>query len=261
MTPASRSRNRSAGIDEVERQPQLLREPLAESGSPRRTAAVRCRRRCRSGGRRSRDESASRRRWNRRHPRGRRRPCRRPDLLPDPLGRFFDERRDRPVAGAAADAVGEVPQDLERRDRCARLPDETAARTAARSGASIAAIGAVALVAATENPGGTAATSSPWLAHTRSSAGTCVNSVGWRCRCPRRARARDRTRDDPSGALPRRARRSSAASRSRCRAPACRARTASASHFGAPVVRDALRSAREDDADGILRRAASRPAC
>ena len=35
------------------------------------------------------------------------------DLRPDPLGRFLDERRDRPVARAAADVVGEVPQDLE----------------------------------------------------------------------------------------------------------------------------------------------------
>jgi hypothetical protein len=42
----------------------------------------------------------------------------------------------------------------------------------ARSRDSIAAIGVVALVAAIANPGGTATTSSPWLAQTRSSAGT-----------------------------------------------------------------------------------------
>ena len=36
----------------------------------------------------------------------------RPDLLPDALGRLLDERGDRPVARAAADVVGEVPQDL-----------------------------------------------------------------------------------------------------------------------------------------------------
>ena len=39
-------------------------------------------------------------------------------------------------------------------------------------------MGAVALVAATANPGGTAATSSPWLAQTRSSAGISRNSAG-----------------------------------------------------------------------------------
>ena len=36
----------------------------------------------------------------------------------------------------------------------------------------MATIGAVVLTAATEKPGGTAATSSPWLAQTRNSAGT-----------------------------------------------------------------------------------------
>ena len=35
------------------------------------------------------------------------------NLRADPLGRLLDERLHRPVAGAAADAVGEIAQDLE----------------------------------------------------------------------------------------------------------------------------------------------------
>ena len=35
-----------------------------------------------------------------------------PDLLADPVGRLFHERRHRPVAGAAADVEGEVAQDV-----------------------------------------------------------------------------------------------------------------------------------------------------
>ena len=41
----------------------------------------------------------------------------------------------------------------------------------------MAAMGTVAPVAATENPGGTDATSSPWLAQTRSSLGICEKSL------------------------------------------------------------------------------------
>ncbi len=48
----------------------------------------------------------------------------------------------------------------------------------ARSGASIATIGALELVAASRKPGGTAATSSPWLAHTRKACGRPSNSRG-----------------------------------------------------------------------------------
>ena len=45
-----------------------------------------------------------------------------------------------------------------------------------RSGAAIAATGALALVAVTAKPAGAAATKSPWLAQTRSSSGTVANS-------------------------------------------------------------------------------------
>ncbi len=68
--------------------------------------------------------------------------------------RLLDERRHRPVAGAAADAVGEVAQDVECRGRCARPRGGTAARTAGAPGRAIAATGALALVAITSKPGG-----------------------------------------------------------------------------------------------------------
>ena len=102
------------------------------------------------------------------------------DLRANPRRRLLDKRRHRPVAGAAADAVREVAQDLEAAVRCARLRDETAARRAARSASAIAATGALALVATTANPAGAAATKSPWLAQTRISAGTSANSAAGR---------------------------------------------------------------------------------
>ena len=98
------------------------------------------------------------------------------DLLADPRDALVDERGHRPVAAAAADAEREVAQDLDRPARCARPPDGTASRRAARSRAAIAATGALADVATTSNPGGAAATKSPWLAHTFSDGWTASNS-------------------------------------------------------------------------------------
>ena len=112
VTPASRSRNRSDRIDEVERQSHLLREALDDlvrlvvpqqavvDEDARQAIADRAvnEHRGDSGidaARETADDLAD------------------ADLRPDPLGRFFDERRDRPVADAAADAVREVAQDRE----------------------------------------------------------------------------------------------------------------------------------------------------
>ena len=112
VTPARRSRNRSRRVDEVERQLQLVAEPLPDlvrlvvaqqpvvhedAGQPIADRAMDQHRRDRGidAARQSAHDLA------------------RPDLLPNPLGRLLDERGDRPVARAAADAVGEVPQDLE----------------------------------------------------------------------------------------------------------------------------------------------------
>ena len=61
-------------------------------------------------------------------PRARRRPGARMRAVA-----LLDERRHRPVAAAAADAEREVAQDVERRARCARLRDGTAARRAGDS--------------------------------------------------------------------------------------------------------------------------------
>ena len=74
------------------------------------------------------------------------------DLRPDPRGRLLDERRHRPVARAAADVEREVPEDLETAIRVRRLRDGTAGRTAPRAVSSIAATGALALVATTAKP-------------------------------------------------------------------------------------------------------------
>ena len=121
------------------------------------------------------------------------------------------------------------------RARCARLPDGTAARRAARSGSAIAATGAFALVATTAKPAGAAATKSPWLAQTRRS------RPARRRRAPRRRRCRSTLHVRVAElALRRRRDRAaervapSAACRSRCRAPACRASKTAGSHRGAP---------------------------
>ena len=95
----------------------------------------------------------------------------RPDLLTNALRRLLDERADRPVAGAAAFAISEIPQDLDAVFRVhdfrveqqrIQLPLGCFHRHDRRRGA----------CCGTANPGGTAPTSSPWLAHTLNSLGT-----------------------------------------------------------------------------------------
>ena len=93
------------------------------------------------------------------------------DLRADPRGRLLDERRHRPVAGAAADVVGEVAEDLEaalgvhdlgmeqqRVEPAIRRRHRRDRRVGARRG--------------DREAGRRGATKSPWLAQTRSSAGT-----------------------------------------------------------------------------------------
>ena len=125
--------------------------------------------------------------------------ARRPDLLADPRRRFFDERGDRPVAAAAADVVGEVPQDLEAVIGVHDLGMEQQRIEARARGDSIATIGAVALVAATAKPG----------RHRRDVVAVAGPHAKLRrdVREQRRLRAsatrrpaRGRTRDDPSAA-------------------------------------------------------------
>ena len=114
VTPASRVEEQVGGVHEVERQLQLLAEALAGSGWPRRGAAARCRRRCRSADRRSRGGSASRRRSNRRRPTGRRRPCRCPTCV-----------RMRSVASSMNDAIVQSP--VQPQTSKAKLPQDLGA--------------------------------------------------------------------------------------------------------------------------------------
>ena len=174
------------------------------------------------------------------------------DLLPDPLGRFVDERRDRPVAGAAADVEGEVAQDLLAVIGVRDFGMEQQ-RVEPRSGASIAAIGALSLRGRDREPrrhrGDDVAVARP----DRSSSGMPVEQ-------PRRdrrvAHAHQRVAEL---AVPRAARRrrracrSSAACRSRCRASARRDRARARSHVRRAVFGDAARPAGQDDADRLLR--------
>ena len=249
------------GVDEVERQLQLLAEALLDlvglvvaqqpvvdedAGQPIADRAVDQHRRDRrvDAARQPADHLA------------RRRPA------PDALGRLFDERGNRPVAACSRRRRRRSCAGSRRRGRCARPRDGTAARRATRSGASIAAIGAVALVAATANPGGTAATSSPWLAQTRSSSGTSAKE-------PRRgaAVAGDAHERVAELAMARPAHFAAEHVGHQLHAVAdaehrrCRGRRAAASHFGAPVLGHALRPARQDDAGRLSSREASRAAC
>ena len=217
--PIEKQRRR---VDEHERQLQPL-EALGGSARPRRAAARRCRRRCRSADRRSARWMRSAATVESTPPLSAQTTRPSPDLRADPRRRLLDERRHRPVAGAAADAVGEVAQDLEAVLGVRDLRDGTAARSSAAPRSAIAATGALALVATTVNPGGAAATKSPWLAQTRSSAGTAANSARARHRrrrCTMRVAelAVRRRRHAPAERVA-----SSAACRSRCRAPARRA--------------------------------------
>ena len=99
------------------------------------------------------------------------------DLRANLRRRLFDKRRHRPVAGAAADAVGEVAQDLEAAFGVHDLGMKQQRVQPRGPESAIAATGAFALVATTAKPAGAAATKSPWLAQTRISGGTSANSA------------------------------------------------------------------------------------
>ena len=99
------------------------------------------------------------------------------DLRADPRRRLLDKRRHRPVAGAAADAVREVAQDLEAALGVRRLRDGTAARRAAARRPPSPRPARWRWSRRPRSPAGAAATKSPWLAQTRISAGTSAKSA------------------------------------------------------------------------------------
>ena len=74
-------------------------------------------------------------------------------LRPDARRRLLHERRHRPVAGAAADAVGEVAEDVEAALRVHDLGMKQQRVERVASGSAIAATGAFALVATTDEAG------------------------------------------------------------------------------------------------------------
>ena len=143
---------------------------------PRSAAAGRCRRRCTSAGRRWRDARAAPRRSSRRRRTGRSTTRPSPTCARIRADRLLDERRHRPVAGAAADAVtrscGECRAALgvhdfgmeqqRRRGSALGVCHRRDRRVGARRG--------------NRESGGAAATKSPWLAQTLSSPGTASNS-------------------------------------------------------------------------------------
>ena len=148
--------------------------------------------------------------------------------------RLVDERRDGPVAGAAADVEREVAQDL-----LAALGVRDFRMEQQRVVAALRALPSPPPARwrwspRPRNPGGAAATKSPWLAHTRRSSGRSVEACATRRRrlatSRRIAELAMRRRCRPC----RRACRSSAACRSRCRASARRDRSTRGSHCGAP---------------------------
>ena len=191
VTPARRDQERVGGVHEVERQVQLLAEPLLDlvrlvvpqqpvvDEDARQTIADRAVHQHRGDGgihaaRQAADHLAGR-----------------AHLLPDALGRFLDERGDRPVAAAAAHVEGEAPQDVlavlgvhdlrveqQPVERRARAPPSRRSAPCCSSRRS-------------RSRRGTPPTSSPWLAQTRNSSGTPANSRGappppatCTCACP-----------------------------------------------------------------------------
>ena len=173
VTPASRSRNRSRRIHELERQVEP-REPCRAPAPPRSAAAARCPRRCTSADRRCARCSSIAATVESTPPDSPQHDAPVADLLADPRDALVDERRHRPVAAAAADA---------RTRSCAgsRSPRSVCTTSgwnsrpySPRPASWMAATGALADVATTSNPGGAAATKSPWLAQTFSDGGHVV---------------------------------------------------------------------------------------
>ena len=159
VTPASRSRKSADGVDEDERQVQPLeaaadllglvqphhavvdedaRQPIADGAMDQQRRDRRI-----DAAAQPADDRAL------------------PHLRANPFGRFLDERRHRPVAGAAADVEREVAQDVEPAVGVRDLGMKQERVEPLRRAAAMAATGALALVAVTANPGGAAATKSP----------------------------------------------------------------------------------------------------
>ena len=237
VTPASRVEKQIGRIDEVERQLQLLAEPLLnlvrfvvtqqpvvdeDARQPiadramnqhRRDGRIHAARQARTPPCPARPAAECARSTSSMNERSSSRRCSR-------------RRRRRSSAGSR------------RRDRCARLPGGTAARTAAaralpspRSAPSR--WSRPRQTPAARPPHRRRGSPTPAIRSGPDERAAARDAIQSR-RYGQRAHAHARTHDGPSGALRRRACASSAACRSRCRAPECRGRRAPASHFGAP---------------------------
>ena len=111
VTPARRSRNSRGGVDEHERQLQPFEAAADLVGLVETHDAVvdeDARQAIADG---AMDEQRGDRRIHAAAQPAHHAPV--ADLLADPRGRLLDKRRHRPVAGAAADVVGEIPEDVE----------------------------------------------------------------------------------------------------------------------------------------------------
>ncbi len=165
------------GVDDVRGRRRWRRRSRARPARPRPCAAGRGRRRRRSAGRRwpagpARPRPRSRRRRTARRSRARRRPgrgsrstCSSTMLTIVQVGPAAGDRR----AGSA--------QHLPGRARSAAPRGATGRRRGRRSRSSNAATGEPPVAASTEKPSGAATTESPWLIHTRCSAGSSASSV------------------------------------------------------------------------------------
>ena len=152
VTPAQPIEERARRVDEDDGQLQPL-EPRRGPARPRRAAAGRCRRRCTSADRRSRGGSAAAATVESTPPLSAQTTRPSPTCARIRADRLVDERRHRPVAGAAADAEREIPQDLEPVVGVRDLRMKQQRVQAARRESSIAATGALALVASDRETG------------------------------------------------------------------------------------------------------------
>ena len=194
VTPARRSRNRSRGVHGDHGQAQLSAKrattccasscrsrPLSTKMHVRRSPMARCSRTAATV------ESTPPLSAHTTRPV--------PDLLPDARDGLVHERGHRPVAAAAADVEGEAAAGSRRRRRCAPPRVEQEAVEPRRLRSSMAATGALALVAADREAVRAPPPRSRRGSPTRAGwSGSPSNSAPGRCR-PRPARARTRAAD------------------------------------------------------------------
>ena len=136
----------------------------------RRVAAGRCRRRCRSAGRRSRDAPAPRPPPSRRRPTARRSPARRrPARRMSSIAWSTNDGR-RPVAGAAAHVAQEIAEELRAEAGVHDLGMELDARSGRRRSTSRRPA-SCRWWPRSQKPGGSVRTTSPWLIQTENSGG------------------------------------------------------------------------------------------